>query len=369
MKDESITSSFILSEASTMITRTRNFVLLGMFLLVGTVVGAGWVLHQPAAGDGPTANGNSSDGMAGVLGLGYVDVEPGITYLHPVQQGRVTQVFVKEGDEIRAGDLLLTIDSTMARKRLAAAQAELDAAKHKLADAEDKLPKDHQREIDIQQAKLLAGEYELKAAQKGLDIQRKLNQNKGNQLVSDDQLAETENKVKAVEATVKAQRLAVDKAKDFDPKGTLDQLRDQVRAKTAQRDEAREAVLECDLYAPADGVILRLYATVGETLSAASKTPAVHFCPNLPRIIRVEILQEWASKIQVGRDAFIEDDTRNGAQWKGKVARVSDWFTQRRSVLLEPFQYNDVRTLECIVYVDRPNSPLRIGQRVRVTIK
>jgi hypothetical protein len=49
--------------------------------------------------------------------------------------------------------------------------------------------------------------------------------------------------------------------------------------------------------------------------------------------------------------------------------RVSDWFTQRRSMLQEPFQYNDVRTLECIVYLDPGSGPVRIGQRVRVTIK
>ena len=43
--------------------------------------------------------------------------------------------------------------------------------------------------------------------------------------------------------------------------------------------------------------------------------------------------------------------------------------TQRRSILQEPFQYNDVRTLECIITLDPSNQPVRIGQRMRVTIK
>jgi hypothetical protein len=51
------------------------------------------------------------------------------------------------------------------------------------------------------------------------------------------------------------------------------------------------------------------------------------------------------------------------------VARVSEWFARRRSVLLEPGQVNDVRTLECIVAFDDPDPPiLRIGQRMRITI-
>ena len=67
--------------------------------------------------------------------------------------------------------------------------------------------------------------------------------------------------------------------------------------------------------------------------------------------------------------AVIEDDTRTGLRWHGKVKHLSDWYTHRRSMLQEPFQYNDVRTLECIVSVDSGGPPLRIGQRVRVTIK
>jgi hypothetical protein len=47
---------------------------------------------------------------------------------------------------------------------------------------------------------------------------------------------------------------------------------------------------------------------------------------------------------------------------------MSDWYTHRRSILLEPSQQNDVRTLECIVEVDPGQPPVRIGQRMRVTI-
>jgi multidrug resistance efflux pump len=352
-----------------MIIGTRKLVLLGILLLIGTAGGA-WLLHQPAAGDGPSG-GKSSEGEGGVaaVALGYVDVEPGISFLHPVQKGRVTQVFVKEGDEVRQGDLLLSIDNTLARQRLREAQAALDAAEHEQADAEEKLPKEKQHEIDIQTHKLKAAQFELKSSQKWLETQRKLHADKENMLLSDAQLAEAENKVKAIEETVKAQEAALKKAKDFSFKGTIDRLHDLVKVRQAQRDQARQAVLECDLYAPADGVILRLFATPGDPLNNTPKTAAVHFCPDLQRVIRVEVLQEWASKLKPGQVAYIEDDTRNGVRWKGKVVRVSDWFTQRRSMLQEPFQYNDVRTLECIVYLDPGSRPVRIGQRVRVTIK
>jgi hypothetical protein len=108
---------------------------------------------------------------------------------------------------------------------------------------------------------------------------------------------------------------------------------------------------------------------MGETLSTQPKLPAIEFCPQAPRVIRAEVMQEWAGRVKEGQAAIIEDDTRAGIHWQGKVKHISDWYTHRRSMLQEPFQYNDVRTLECIVSVDPGGPPLRIGQRVRVTIE
>jgi hypothetical protein len=64
----------------------------------------------------------------------------------------------------------------------------------------------------------------------------------------------------------------------------------------------------------------------------------------------------------------IRDDSNAPAVWRGRVTSLSDWYTQRRSILQEPLQLNDVRTLECLIAVDPDQAPLRIGQRVRVLI-
>jgi hypothetical protein len=38
-------------------------------------------------------------------------------------------------------------------------------------------------------------------------------------------------------------------------------------------------------------------------------------------------------------------------------------------MILEPFMVNDVRTLECVIDINPGGPPMRIGQRVRVTIQ
>jgi multidrug resistance efflux pump len=123
------------------------------------------------------------------------------------------------------------------------------------------------------------------------------------------------------------------------------------------------------LRAPCDGKILRIFVSAGEVLGAQPKAPAIQFAPIGVRIVRAEIEQEFAARVQVGQKALIQDDASVSSTWHGKVLRISDWYTHRRSILQEPLQFNDVRTVECIIQLDPGQTGLRIGQRVRVKIE
>ena len=65
-------------------------------------------------------------------------------------------------------------------------------------------------------------------------------------------------------------------------------------------------------------------------------------------------------------DIFLDGD--NDSRWTGSVLRCADWIANRRSMIDEPGQRNDVRTLECIITLDPGEPNLRIGQRMRVMI-
>ncbi len=97
--------------------------------------------------------------------------------------------------------------------------------------------------------------------------------------------------------------------------------------------------------------------------------PAVLFCPDAPRVVCAAVDQEWAARVAVSQSATVQDDGEAGAACHGRVYRVADWYTQRRSGLPEPLQPNDVRTLECLIAPDPGGPPLHIGQRVRVSIQ
>src|SRR5262249_16255631 len=120
--------------------------------------------------------------------------------------------------------------------------------------------------------------------------------------------------------------------------------------------------------APTAGTVLRVLVNPGEMLGTARREPAVQFCPKGQRLVRAEVEQEFAGSVSLGQAAAVQDDSKAGTTWAGKVSRISDWYTQRRSIIQEPLQINDVRTLECLIALDPGQPQLRIGQRVRVSI-
>ena len=173
-------------------------------------------------------------------------------------------------------------------------------------------------------------------------------------------------------AGVAVRKAELDKLLATDPERAVATAQANIDLKKVLVEEAKEGVDLCVVRAPCDGTLLRVTASVGEVLSAIpnpQKAAPLMFCPEGERIIRAEVEQEFAVKVAAGQQALVRDDATGGGKWTGKVVRVSDWFTHRRSMQLEPLQFNDVRTLEVIVSVDAGGPPLRIGQRLRVMLE
>jgi multidrug resistance efflux pump len=341
----------------------------GLVLLVVTAVGAGWVLNPLGAGHGPAAEPLNAYGATplpgeGVICLGHVDVEGGVTPLHPLQPGRVETV-VEEGAEVHKGDVLLTVDTRLAAMRVREAQADLEATSEKLRQAE-RLPVQHEAKVAQQKAVIAAAEFQLAASQN----ERKLKQKylKAQQ-ISAEELEAVEQMVNKLAAVVSLEKARLLELEQVLPETTVQALHHEKAARQARLEQAELAVKECVVKAPADGTVLRVQVSRGEVVGPQPRQPALLFCPRGERIIRAEVLQEWAGRVKQGQAVLVQDDAGSGATWTGKVKRVSDWFSHRRSMLLEPFQYNDVRTLECVVTLDSRGEGLRIGQRVRVKIQ
>jgi multidrug resistance efflux pump len=346
----------------------------GAAVLAVTLAAVSLGLHSPGSGA-------IDDGQHGaptrVVTFGFVDVRDGPTPVYPPLGGRIVAVYVKENDPVLAkdpkhsvwwrgskGTPLFALDDRQAREKLAQARADLAAARDQVRQAQEQVEK-HKRAVAAQKLAGEAREAEAAAADKELaDLQFLLDQKS----IRETQFLAGKAKAAAAHKAADAEKAKTAVLEAIDPTVGVALAEEQVAAKEAQLRQARLGVDECVIRAPGDGIVLRVSVTVGTVHGPTAPQPAMIFCPAGPRIIRAEVDQEWAARVSVGQRAVIQDDSRSGPTWNGKVVHLSPWFTHRRSMVLEPLQFNDIRTLEAIIELDKDEN-LRIGQRMKVTLE
>jgi HlyD family secretion protein len=344
--------------------------ILMLALLVGTAFGANWAFNHganPFAKAAPPDPAAEAPPPPTVVALGLVDGDKQVAKLFPLGQGRVEEV-IGEGTEVNKGDTLLRLEDRLAQATLDQAKADLKAAQEKHEQALD-LPKQHELKLQQQEKAISAHQAKRKAIKSEQDL--KLAQAKGNITVSQNVLDALEQSLKQADDLIDAEKLKLEEMKLFKPQSEINRALADVKAKEAQVAQAQWGLEQCRLEAPSEGLVLRVTVGPGEVLvpNLPGQSAPIQFLPKSPKIVRAEVLQEWAHLVKVGQEAEIEDDSYHGPTWKGKVRYLSYWFAEKRHRIIEPFMLNDVRTLECVVEVLQEDPILRIGQRVKVKIK
>jgi len=344
--------------------RTLALVILGAVVLTASIVGVFHLANLGVRGNPEPSPAAAASDVEIAVGFGHADVEGGVISLHPLVQGRVVEVNVKEGDSVKKGAILLKIDDRQARAQVKEAEGAVAMARG-LLDKALAARDIHKKGVEALEAAVKIAELDVTRAEIVFKEEERLKQqSQGSPLKYSVAKADFEKAQEAVQA--KKKEVEALKARKQEIEAEIHQAQGVLEAREAALERARLAVEEHSLKAPVDGTILRLSVSVGDLMTAQPRQPAIQFCPNTPRIIRAEVEQEYASRVKVGQVVQVQDDARwNAQQWKGKVRSISDWYTQRRSQLHEPRQFNDVRTLECIIELE-PGHDLKIGQRVRV---
>ena len=340
------------------------FILLAVVLLAGSLGVAGWYFFTPRPDTRPTFHADDLD----VVCSGRVDAPQMVISLDPAQAGRVVKVHVSEGDPVTEGQVILELDDSLAQHRLKQAAAAVDAATIDRARARREAERFPQQ-VEMRRAMVAAAAAQVIAAEKSLEGRKALS---GLQKPGEAEVAGLEATIRQLKELKRAEEIGLaqlEKAeKEKFAEFAVRAAEARLAAAQADQELAQKSVDECVIKAPAAGHILRLQATKGGNL-APGYVPAVVFAPAGRRIVRAEVDQEYLAKVKEGMTAEIQDDSRlHSPTWKGKVKSVSKWVAQRRTLILEPGEVNDVRTLEAVIEPD-DDTGLVIGQRMRITIK
>lgn len=340
---------------------SRVLLVAGVAVLLTSAVGAIWALqHADSAPDRAAV----SAPAPGVVALGHVDLEHGVTLLYPLQSGRVVQVTAQQNDRVEAGAALLRLDDTQARLQVAEAKVALETAQAQLT-SDRTLPEQHAAKLEQQRASVEAAEQRLAAAQALLGRKRELAKIKQ---ITSEEFTAAEDQVKELQTAARAESAKLRELQLHDPVVDVRRAELNVAAMQAKLNQAQHALDECTLKAPEAGLVLRILVDPGDVLSPQTKQAAILFAPNGPRLVRAELDQEFAGRVHEGQPAVIDDDALSGQRWTGRVLRVAGWYHSRRTILREPAPPLDVRTVECLIELDSGQKQPRLGQRVRVSI-
>src|SRR5438105_2439387 len=105
-----------------MTVRQRSMIwgIVGLLLLAGTASGLAVLFSQAGTPSAAGAKPRSSApaGPPPLPCLGYIDLENGVTALAPLHTGRVARVDVRETNVVKAGTVLLELESSQQKHRV-----------------------------------------------------------------------------------------------------------------------------------------------------------------------------------------------------------------------------------------------------------
>jgi len=340
------------------------FSVLAVVLMVVPLGIAVWYFSRPQVETQKLPNIDELD----VICLGRVDAQIPVVSLEPSTPGRVVTVFVEENAVVEAKQPIVGLDDSVAVHRKIQADAALTVANIELTRAKndaERLP----RQVDVRKAMLNAAKAQVRAADKNLESRKALSTLKS----GDAEIAALQAVVDQLRELETAEQIQLGElvrmVESQQPKLLIQLAEARVKAAEADVTLAQKAVEECLIRAPGAGRILRLQATPGGILISGGYQPSIIFAPTGRLIIRAEIDQEFLGRVKPGQQASVEDDIRIDApKITGKVKSIAKWVAQRRTMILDPGEINDVRTVECVIELD-DDANLVIGQRMRIRVK
>lgn len=291
-------------------------------------------------------------------------------------QGRIVEIFVKEGDPVEQGQQLVKLDPTQLQSsteaQLAAYQAALNetqvqrsqiaAAQNQLSQAQQSLNASEasvdtalqsvasarqgvvtaQTNVERAQVDLNAANRDLKRNEELLesDVISKLEYDKAKDLVATNQallrnaqaqlqsqrlaVNEAESRVKEARARVRQQEVAVRDARrgvetaTYSAEASSDRAQQQAASLRAQRDQ-RDKTLQL---APISGIIAEIPSKVGTFATAnLSSTPLLTIADMSSINVEVKVDETEIGKVEVGQEATIKVDTFGDKELIGKVSQ------------------------------------------------
>lgn len=327
----------------------------------------------------------------GIVALGRLEPEAGIVNVSAPMGDRLAQLFVKEGDQISAGQKLAELHSKpLYEAQRALALANLEEAKRRLAavrrvgeamvrEAELQLEtaeKVEPLDLKAQEAKVRLLENQLATARKNLqrleDLELKSvsEQQFDAQRLAVQQSLEELTAAQAILEKLKAgqkSKVAVARARLASAQAQLERATAEIPIASLQRTlaQAEERLKTATIVAPSAGRILEVRTRPGE---ATGHQPIVRLADTSKMVAIAEVYETDVQFVKMGATAKIESPALP-QPLTGQVTYIGNIVKKNTLFELDPTAAADHRVVEVRISIAQPQTAARfVNLQVKVTI-
>ena len=289
------------------------------------------------------------------------EVKP-TTYTNVAAQGygRITQIFVKEGDHVKKGDKLLTQENVQASADVQAQEAASNSA---------------QSGVQAAEASYKAAQADLVSQQANLE-KAKLDYERGQGLYKDGLIPKQDFDQR--KTTYDAAEAAVDSARARVSllKAQMEQSRSQLSQSRAMLVHTEDILHKTVYTSPINGIVSYLPERVGDYVVMGIQNQPGSFIMTLSdmSIVTAEVKVDETDivSVKLGQDADVTIDAIPGKVFKGKVTEVGSQAVLRSSGLTTTqttTSTQEAKDFKVVVTLDNPPDNLRPGLSSTAKIK
>lgn len=242
-------------------------------------------------------------------------IEATLVDLAPKVTGRVIEVRVREGERVKAGDLLVRFDLGDTALTVDRDRSGVESADARVRDLEAGT---RSNEIAAGEADVRDRRAAIDLAQKELERQQFLLSRK---VGTERDLDRAKTDLERAQAALSASESRLKLLKEGSRQWQVQQARDDAKRARAQLEQSKTVVSEAELRAPADGIVIHRFIEPGQLVAAGQSGITLAFTNRL--YVRAFIPEPRLGRVKQGQTAEVVVDAFKDRTFKAKVAEIA----------------------------------------------
>ena len=298
-----------------------------------------------------------------VHGIGYVEPVGEVRKLGFKTSGQIATCRVKLGDEIKANEIIMTLDASVLLQELAVSQAELAVA---IADGTRLVRGMDEHQIAAAEHRITF--WKSKAAYWNNELARKTSKIGGNEApFSDSEIRENRMQLETALAEIKTHEAEYAHLKNFVLPEDRNQAKSKVELARARIKLLEQKIADTALCAPFDGTVLEILKREGEIYTLEDAQPVLLFADLNQLQVRAEVEERFIQLLSIGQSVTIYGRNLDET-YKGRLAFLKPIMGEKTVFARTSVERKDLDVVQVFI---QPSSRFLfpIGMRIDVAIE